>query len=251
MSTRRSPAQSGLTIIELLVSLAVFSMFVLMIDAVFSGANRTSRKAEVAADVQQNARVAADRLTREIRESSALPGNVACTPGPCSDAGNAGILFKSARLHEDNTVFCVYVRNTTDPDYMWKLPGTSAANAECFRGPPGPELTPPPYSPPAGLQGTYTPIWQRYIGYYTVVDSSTGLLELRRVVGHLSTPGDVLNLAWLTGGTPVASLVESFGVTLTGATFSLALKAKGIEIVQGSDLPAQEVRLPGGALLRN
>ncbi len=231
---RRS--QQGVTLIELLVALAVFALFVLMIDAVFFGANRSAKKTELAADVQQNTRISVERLTREIREAGAAEILTGGTPG------HAQVVFKLARLPADLSVFCLYVRNTTDPAYMY--------NADCFTFPGG-NLTPPPYAgAPAAPLGSYAPIWQQYVGYY-VVDTPDGLHELRRVTGQLDTPGTALSLTLLTGGQVIATLVETFDLSISGSTVSVTLKGRGTEIVQGSAVPAQEILLPAQTLVRN
>jgi type IV pilus assembly protein PilW len=63
--------QRGVSLIELLVAIVVFVILFLMIDGVFIAANRSTRQAETGAEVAQNARVAMERMTREIRESGA------------------------------------------------------------------------------------------------------------------------------------------------------------------------------------
>lgn len=237
---RRRPwlGQRGVTLIELLVGLVVFALFIVVMDALFFTANRSTRKTELAADVQQNARIAIERVTREIRESR--PSEVLANNGT---PGRSWVLFKSARLPADNSVFCLYVRNTTDPSYV--------NNPDCFTFPGG-NITPPPYTSPEPLspRGTYTPIWQRYIGYY-VTDTPDGLLELRRVTAQLNQPTSTLSASMLTGGEVIATFVETFDVALAGTTFTVTLKASGTEIVQGSTVPTQEVLLPGTVLIRN
>ncbi len=229
-------AQRGVTLIELLVSLAVFALFMLMIDAVFSSARTSSRKTEVAADVQQNARVATERVTREIRETSVVEVVYDNTT-----PGHSQIVFKSARLNEDNNKFCLYTRLTTGLGY----------DARCYTFAGG-NITPPPYTSPEPIvpRGTYTPIWQRYVGYY-VVDTPDGMHELRRVVGDLSQPTTVLNLGLLTGGDIIATMIESFDVGVSGGIVSVTLKAKGTEVVQGRAIPDQEILLPGQSMTRN
>lgn len=229
-------AQRGVTLIELLVSLAVFALFMLMIDAVFSSARTTSRKTEVAVDAQQNARIATERVTREIRETGiaeVVYDNV--TPG------HSQIVFKTARLNEDNNIFCLYTRVTTGLGY----------DARCYTFTGG-NITPPPYTSPEPTfpRGSYTPIWQRYVGYY-VVDTPDGLHELRRVVGDLSQPTTVLNLGLLTAGDVIATMIESFDLDVSGGIVSVTLKAKGTEVVQGRAIPDQEILLPGQSMTRN
>lgn len=228
--------QRGVTLIELVVAVGVFAMFIVLIDAVFIGTHRSSRKAELAVDVQQNARIAAERIAREIRESGATE---IVTGGPPT-----GVVFRSARLPQDATKFCLYVRVTTDPLY----------DARCFTNV---SVAAPPYSDPEPIvpRGTYTPIWQRWIAYYTVDTDADGIYdELRREEGNLSSPGDPLQSpTGLTGGNAVATHLEAFDVVLdvAGARVTVTLKAKGTEIVQGSDLPPQEMRLPGQVQTRN
>jgi len=241
-----SRRQQGVTIIELVVALGIFALFILLIDAVFFGANRSARKAELAADVQQNARIGAERLTRELRESNVV--QVAYG----GSAGSMAVVFKSARLNEDNSVFCLYARSTTDPVWVY--------DTRCFTFTGG-NITPPDYgAPPYGAGcdatklvpcGTYTIIWQRYVGYY-VVDVGGGVKELRRVVQQLDTPAAALpDPTTLSGGDVIATHVETFDVAISGTNVTVTLKARGVQVVQGTQLPVQEVLLPAQVLFRN
>jgi len=241
-----SRRQQGVTIIELVVALGIFALFILLIDAVFYGANRSARKAELAADVQQNARIGAERLTRELRESNV----VQVVYG--GSAGSMAVVFKSARLNEDNSVFCLYARSTTDPVWVY--------DTRCFTFTGG-NITPPDYgAPPYGAGcdatklvpcGTYTIIWQRYVGYY-VVDVGGGVKELRRVVQQLDTPAAALpDPTTLSGGDVIATHVETFDVAISGTNVTVTLKARGVQVVQGTQLPVQEVLLPAQVLFRN
>ena len=239
----RRTGEHGVTLIELVVAVGVFALFIVLIDAVFIGTNRSSRKAELAADVQQNARIAAERITREIREATPTEIAIGGTP--------PAVVFKSARLQQDPSArFCLYVRETTDPLY----------DARCFDNvgaPKPPYTTDPPYAAPCNTANgvpcmTYTPIWQRWIGYYIIDPDGDGVFDLRRVEGNLNTPGDALPApGTLSGGNAVATHVESFNVVLTLDRVTVTLKARGTEVVQGSDLPAQEMLLPGQARTRN
>lgn len=233
--------ERGITVIELLVATAVFALFIIVVDAVFFSANRSARKTELAADVQQNARIAVERLTRELRESGVdVPSEININNGV---AGHSAVAFKSARLPADNTVFCLYVRTNTEPLY----------NADCFTFPGG-DVPAPLYTSPEPIspRGTYTLIWQRRIVYY-VVDTPDGLHELRRRVDQLDTTGESLpDPATLTSsGDVIAAMVESFDVTLTGGEFRVTLKVKGSQVIQGVAVPDQEVLLPGTVLIRN
>jgi len=149
--------------------------------------------------------------------------------------------WSTARLAEDNSIFCLYTRTASGLGY----------DPKCFAAP-GPVVAGPPYASPEPIapHGTYTPIWQRYVGYF-VTSTPDGLYALQRVVGDLSTPDSPLSLSVLAGGDTVATLIQSFDVSVTGGVVAVTLKAKGTEVVQGRTLPAQEILLPGQSLTRN
>ena len=235
-------AQRGVTLIELLVALAIFALFVIMIDGVFSSARTNARKTEIAADVQQNARVAADRILRELHET-----NINLVLVDNTIPGASQIAFKSARLAEDPSIFCLYTRINAGLGY----------DARCFAAP-GPIAAGPPYASPEPIapHGTYTPLWQRSISYCTAGPAG-GPYDLLRVVSDLSAPDAALAMPACSGDT-VASMIESFDVSKAGSVVTVTLKAncklgpgRGCETVQGRDIPAQEVLLPGQSLTRN
>lgn len=259
-------ARSGVTLIELLVAMAVFTLFLLMIDAVFSGARTNTRKTEIAVDVQQNARVAVDRMTRELREARArVDAHLCPTLAQCilrdtsQGGGRHGVVFKSARLVGTPAAFCLYVRTRSEP--FW--------NQACYESFPGTanDVPMPPvtgtYTSPYPLCapntdstrlapcGSYQPIWQQYIGYYVEV-LADGSRQLRRVSGQLAAPTDTLSAALLAGGDVIAAMVESFDVDLLASgEVVVSLRARGSEVVQGRAIPDQEIRLPGRSLTRN
>ncbi len=239
----------GVGLIEFLVGLAVFALFFLLIDAVFIGTHRSSRKADLAADVQQNARGAIERLSREIRESRV---NLVST-----SSDGTRVVFKSARLLGGAPeVFCLYVRTTSDSLY----------NSSCFLNLPigkRPNYTfpvagcPPPTVGSACALGTYTPLWQYWVAYW--LDASQ---QLHRATGALSDPDavppDVTNVAlWscpgATCGEVIANYVNNFvaAIDIASGDFTATLDTQATRIVQGSAVPQQEVLLNGRILLRN
>lgn len=237
----RTPrAEAGTTLIELAIAMSIFALLIVLADAVLITAVRSAKRAELAADVQQNARLAIDRLVREIRESgSALPGEISITNSP---PDRSAIVFKSARLHGDATIFCLYVRTHAEPLY----------HQDCysFAGMPVPE---PPYGSigEGSSLGSYRPIWQRYIGYY-LVPTADGLYGLRRVAVPLESPDQVLpDPATLGGGETIATLVESLEVARSGTEIRMTLKTAGTGIVLGSALPAEAMLLPATVRIRN
>src|SRR5512144_327061 len=98
-----SPA--GMTLVDLLVASAVLALFLLITDRVFLSVYRMSRATQQAADMQQNARAAAVRIRREIRETRAAA--VLCHPDPACVTPSTQVVFPSARPSDAASVFCL------------------------------------------------------------------------------------------------------------------------------------------------
>ena len=66
--------QRGMTLVEVMVVAVVTGLLLVIVDRVFLSVHVASRKVQLAADVQQNARSAMARLARELLASlDALP----------------------------------------------------------------------------------------------------------------------------------------------------------------------------------
>lgn len=242
--------EHGVTIIELLVALAVFALFILMIDAVFNSARTNTRKIEVAADVQQNVRSAVYRITRELRETNTAQ----IVTGTDPSTGQDQIVFKSGRLVADNTVFCLYTKVGTGLGFdarCWTSFGGTFSSAQ-------PPVAGYAGSPPAPCNttdvpcATYSPLWQQYVGYY-VQGPAVGPYTLYRVYGQLAPlPNQGVSTSMLTGGDVIASSIQSFGsISVSGGIVSVNLQGLGNPIVQGKALPAQQIALPSQSMIRN
>lgn len=230
--------ECGYSLVELLVAIVVFALLVLTIDVVFATVNRSSRTAELAADVAQNGRVAIERLTREIRFSGSTASEIRPWPLQNSDL----VAFKSARLSSDPTVFCLNAPNTTPPDPLW--------NAAC--------------SPPE--PGTYRPVWQAWIVYW-LDDADPDNPVLRRsrqecAAGSQCSAGPTLPPP---GGDVIATSVSSFSVSLCDPAagpcppedpqgllrVTLEVRTTEKDRVQGAAVPTQRIRLEGRTYIRN
>jgi Tfp pilus assembly protein PilE len=207
-----------MTLVELLVTAAVLALFVLITDRVFIATNLTSRTTQRAADMQQNARVAAMRLRREIRESRGSA--VTCHPDASCSLPSTQVAFPSARPSEAASVFCL--------DVAMNDPGRRPLESAC--------------STPIPLSGTYTPVWQRFVGYHLSADG-----ELRRVVqaGPITLPMAA------SSGQVVATQVTTFTVSRTGRRFRLRLKSLSRDAGGGGGTPPQEMVLDDTVELRN
>src|SRR5574337_1290153 len=244
--------EHGVTIIELLVALAVFALFILMLDAVFSGARTNARKTEVAADVQQNVRSAVSRITRELRETDTAQ----IVTGTDPVTGQGQLVFKSARLVADNTVFCLYTKVGVGLGFdarCWTAYGGTFPSAQPPVGgyvgiPPAPcNTTDIPCA-------TYSSLWQQYIGY-SVQGPAGGPYTLYRVSGQLSPlPNQTLSTTVLCAGCGdvIATSIQSFGnISISGGLVSVSIQGLGNPVVQGKALPAQQIALPSQSMTRN
>lgn len=232
-------SERGLTFLEVVVAVAMFAVLLLVLDVTFSVASKAAHRVEHAADIQQNARLAIELLTREVRESSPAPIAVGGSPGAMA------IVFKSARLAADASVFCLFVPTRGDPLYR----------SGCFywSGAPVPPYTgDPPYAPPCNTAsgepcGTYAPIWQRAIGYYVAGPAASR--ELRRTVVALSSPDAPLpDPATLRGGQAVASYLERFDVAVSAGAVTATLSARA---AAGGAAAPQTVLLTGVVQVRH
>lgn len=215
---RTDQGERGVSLIELLVGIVVFALLILMVDSVFISAHRTARTAELGANVQQNARIAVERLTREIREADATS---------IVDPSGTWVAFKSARLPDAIAAFCLNV--SSGP----------LSNASCAL-----DATKPPF----------VPVWQRWIVYWF---DGTGVLR-RDVQAITSTPapggGNVIATLVQSFDTrcPGTSSEPFLEVGPEGQrTFCVRLTAEGREVGQGSGVPPQQVILESKTLIRN
>lgn len=208
----------GMTLVEVLVAAAAIALLLLITDRVFTAVHIASRKVQLASDMQQNARVAASRLRREMRESSA--SLVICHPDPACETESAQVVFPSARPSDASSVFCIDVAPSD--------PAAATLKRAC--------------TTPIPLTGAYLPVWQRYIGYHR---DPVG--DLRRVVQ--TTPITLPMAAG--GGQVVASAVDSFSVRRTAEMLRLRLRSRGTDRIQGGPVPAQEMMLEDVIELRN
>lgn len=77
--------QAGFSLIELIVSLSLFVTSILLVTAMYSLVQKTYRAGSDKAEVAQNARVALDRLSREVRQAVDFVGVLATTTSSASD----------------------------------------------------------------------------------------------------------------------------------------------------------------------
>lgn len=64
--------KKGFTILEIVVSLALFAFLILLVNSMFIMAQKTYNSGENKSELTQNARVSLDRLSREIRQSEEI-----------------------------------------------------------------------------------------------------------------------------------------------------------------------------------
>lgn len=219
--------QHGVSLIELLVAVVVFAVLILVIDAVFISAHRGTQKAELAADVNQNARIAIERLTTEIRESSATLVSLGGTPD--ADGNYPAVVFRSARPADASNSFCLHWASPTEP--------LALANPGCAGTP----------------NGSYAPNWQRWIGYYLEAGS------VKRITSRTALNPNTLADSCAVVSPPdtcqvIATSVRTFAVSPPSGSppaLTIALEGEGEVTVQGSSVPQQEIVLKVTTALRN
>jgi len=198
--------------------------------------------------VQQNARIAVYRMTRELRETD---NSLIClSTNPCLITGTDGngqgqIVFKSARLGAGNSIFCLYMQMNTGIGFNLGCFYSTLSSAQ-------PPYTCTPHSPCNTTDipcAAYTP-WQQYVGYYAQ-GLAPGPYTLYRVAGQHSRRNQTLSLAMLTGGQVIASSIQSFGISVSGGIVSVSIQGQGNPTVQGRALPAQQIALPSQSTTRD
>lgn len=101
--------KTGFTVIEMIVTIALFSVVLASISALYSAAQGYYRASSTQNELWQNVRVVFDRITREMRQSKAIAVDLPTTQG--------GAL--STFMFQDG-------HNTTDIRYIrYRLTGTS------------------------------------------------------------------------------------------------------------------------------
>lgn len=89
---RPSPApagQDGFTLIEMLVAMGIFSMLMIMVMATVLSINRATTTTEQYTNMNEQARIAFERLTRELRQAS----NIEAVTLPSTPGGDTAITF--------------------------------------------------------------------------------------------------------------------------------------------------------------
>lgn len=219
--------QRGVSLIELLVATVVFALLVWIVDITFISAHRGAQKAELSADVNQNARIAIERLTTEIRESSAALVSPGGTPGA---GGNyPAVVFRSARPTDASDSFCLHWASSTEP--------LALANPGCTGTP----------------SGSYAPNWQRWIGYYLEAGN------VKRITSSSALNPNSLAASCAAVSPPdtcqvIATSVRAFGVSPPSGSppaLTVVLEGEGEVTIQGSAVPQQEIVLKITTVIRN
>src|SRR5258705_4621442 len=88
--------QSGFTLVELMVAMSIFLLILVGIFQVFDPSSRAYSTTERKLDVQQNARVAMDVMSRQIRMAGYFPENI--------DADNTNDLSNSIQVATESAL---------------------------------------------------------------------------------------------------------------------------------------------------
>jgi type IV pilus assembly protein PilW len=86
MRSRVFGRQDGFTLVELMVAMSIFLLILVGIFQVFDPSRNAYQVSERKLDVQQNARVAMDRMSRQLRMTGYFPENIATPPANLSNS---------------------------------------------------------------------------------------------------------------------------------------------------------------------
>ncbi|NCQ16354.1 prepilin-type N-terminal cleavage/methylation domain-containing protein [Candidatus Falkowbacteria bacterium] len=113
MSSRIIKNKNGFTLLETMVSLALFTIIIILVSDVYLVTQQAYNKNSDLAEITQNARVSLDRISRELRQSASI---ITTLPETDTDPENppAGqIIFQDG--HETSqTTYLKYYLNGTD-----------------------------------------------------------------------------------------------------------------------------------------
>jgi prepilin-type N-terminal cleavage/methylation domain-containing protein len=216
--------QSGFTLVELMVAMSIFLLILVGIFQVFDPSSRAYSTTERKLDVQQNARVAMDVMSRQIRMAGYFPENI--------DADNTNDLSNSIQVATESALAIA-----------GDLDGTGASNVFTFcltsaglwrvKGPIGVAAS---YTCPSGVQSDL------------LAESVTGLSFAYFDVNNTPIPNPPTGPYSLDGQGLAA--VPSFAVTTArGAVRRIVIAVTARENVPNQ--PAQTFNLTSDVRLRN
>lgn len=101
-------SQSGFTLIETMVSVALFVIIILMSTSVYSAMQVSYRSGADRAETTQNARVAIDRMSRELRQAMGVAGSFNLTKA----SATSSIQFQDGHNQSKITYVKYYLNGT-------------------------------------------------------------------------------------------------------------------------------------------
>lgn len=97
----------GFTLVELILSIAIFSIALTAVSAVYIQGQKATVSASIGAELRQNARVAMDRLSRELRQARVIVTTLPATTETAVDE----VVFQNGH---DTTTDTSYIRYFLD-----------------------------------------------------------------------------------------------------------------------------------------
>ncbi|MDD5072039.1 MAG: hypothetical protein PHQ42_04900 [Patescibacteria group bacterium] len=109
----KNKLQNGFTILEILVSISLFTFAIILVNSMYSLSQRSYNKGAAKGELAQNARVCLDRMTRELRQSVDI---ITALPETAVDPLNppAGEIFFQDGHNADRITYLRYYLNGTD-----------------------------------------------------------------------------------------------------------------------------------------
>lgn len=119
----------GFTLLEIIVSLSLFSVIIILIGSMFSLSQRSYTKGSDESELAQNSRVSVDRISREIRQSIYIVSNLPATSTDPNNPPANEIFFQNG--HDISAI--TYIRYYLDGSNLMR-------NYEAYYFPSDPSL---------------------------------------------------------------------------------------------------------------
>ena len=103
-----------MTLIELLITIAIFTFVVVVIFSVYLSAQKFYQYGEENAEILQNGRIAMERMTREIRQADEIISQIPQTPDIPESPPLTELEFEDGHIDDDYYYIRYYLSTTTN-----------------------------------------------------------------------------------------------------------------------------------------
>lgn len=117
-TNKKSPTKPGFTLIELLVAMVISGLLIALTSSIYFLFRKSAGIDQSKADLSQNARIALDRLSRELRQTPYIVTEFPADPADNSIAQPNEIEFENGHAGEGDSDYLTYKRYYLDGSVM-------------------------------------------------------------------------------------------------------------------------------------